>query len=98
MNILPSAPASDEHFLRRVYLDVLGTLPTPEEAGEFLNSRDSAKRAKLIDALLERPERADAWATYFADLFRLGFNESRDKGCQALLRLDPAVHTRRQAL
>jgi len=82
MNILPSAPASDEHFLRRVYLDVLGTLPTPEEAREFLDSRDSAKRAKLIDALLERPERADSWATYFADLFRLGFNESRDKGAK----------------
>jgi len=82
MNILPSAPSGDEHFLRRVYLDVLGTLPTPEEAQEFLDSRDSAKRAKLIDALLERSERADCWATYFADLFRLGFNESRDKGAK----------------
>ena len=65
-----------------MYLDVLGTLPTPDEAVEFLDSRDPAKRAKLIDALLERPERADTWATYFADLFRLGFNESRDKGAK----------------
>jgi hypothetical protein len=82
MNVLPSALSSDEHFLRRVYLDVLGTLPTADEAVEFLDSRDPAKRAKLIDALLERPERGDFWATYFADLFRLGFNESRDKGAK----------------
>jgi hypothetical protein len=82
MNVAPSELAGDEHFLRRVYLDVLGALPTPEEAVSFLESRDSAKRPKLIDALLERPERADAWSTYFADLFRLGFNESRDKGAK----------------
>jgi hypothetical protein len=36
----------------------------------------------LIETLLARPERADFWATYFADLFRLGFNESRDKGAK----------------
>ena len=81
-NVLPSEPASDAHFLRRVYLDVLGALPTAEEARAYLDSRDPGKRAKLIDQLLERPERADAWATYFADLFRLGFNESRDKGAK----------------
>ncbi len=81
-NVLPSGPASDAHFLRRVYLDVLGVLPTPEEATAYLDSGDPAKRAKLIDQLLDRPERADDWATYFADLFRLGFNESRDKGAK----------------
>ncbi len=82
MNIVASSSATDEHFIRRVYLDVLGTLPTPEETTAFLLSREPHKRARLIDQLLERPERADSWATYFADLFRLGFNESRDKGAK----------------
>ncbi|MBM3776184.1 MAG: DUF1549 domain-containing protein, partial [Acidobacteria bacterium] len=82
LNIIPSELSSDEHFLRRAYLDVLGALPTAEEAREFLDSSDPGKRAKLIERLLERPERAEFWATYFADVFRLGFNESRDKGAK----------------
>ena len=45
------------------------------------------KRSKLINELLERPERAEFWSTYFADLFRLGFNESRDKGAKLFLQL-----------
>jgi hypothetical protein len=65
-NVLPSGQASDAHFLRRAYLDVLGVLPTPEEAAAYLDSRDTAKRAKLIDQLLDRPERADAWAPRFS--------------------------------
>lgn len=81
-NILPSSTARDEHFVRRAYLDVLGVVPTVEEAAAFIDSRDPEKRSKLIDALLERPERAEFWAQYFADLFRLGFNESRDKGAK----------------
>lgn len=82
LNIVPSELASDEHFLRRAYLDVLGVLPSIDEARAFLESPDAEKRRRLIDALLERPERAEFWATYFADLFRLGFNESRDKGAK----------------
>jgi hypothetical protein len=81
-NVVPSELASDQHFLRRIYLDVLGILPSADEAATFLASSDPDKRAKLIEALLSRPERADSWATYFADLFRLGFNESRDKGAK----------------
>lgn len=81
-NILPSPTATDEHFVRRSYLDVLGVVPTADEAAAFIDSRDPEKRSKLIDTLLERPERAEFWAQYFADLFRLGFNESRDKGAK----------------
>jgi len=71
LGIQPAYPASDSVFLRRVYLDVIGTLPTPEEAAQFLKDPDPHKRAALIDRLLDRPElfapgRADAFADYWA--------------------------------
>lgn len=81
-NIIPSKPTGDSEFLRRVYLDVTGAPPTVEQALAFLDSTDPRKRAKLVDTLLNSPERAEFWAQYFADLFRLGFNESRDKGAK----------------
>ncbi len=71
LNILPSEPADDAEYLRRVYLDVIGTLPTPAEARRFLADRDPAKRAKLVDELLGRPEFADLWALRWADLLRV---------------------------
>ncbi len=70
LGILPSAPASDSTFLRRAFLDVIGRLPTPEEARTFLASPASNKREELIDALLERGEYADYWANKWADLLR----------------------------
>ena len=81
-NIIPSEPSGDAEFLRRVYLDVTGAPPSFEQAAAFLDSSDPRKRARLIDTLLASPERAEFWAQYFADLFRLGFNESRDKGAK----------------
>lgn len=71
LGIPPSELADDATFLRRVYLDVIGTLPTATEAREFLADTDQKKRAKLIDKLLERPEHADFWATKWADLLRV---------------------------
>lgn len=62
---------SDEAFVRRVYLDVIGTLPTAHEAREFLDSHDPGKRTKLIDELLERPEFADYWAMKWCDTLRV---------------------------
>src|ERR1017187_1200556 len=63
--------SSDAVFLRRAYLDVIGTLPTAQEAAQFLADRDPAKRAALIDRLLERPEFADYWAMKWSDLLRV---------------------------
>ena len=54
--------------------------PTIEEARAFLDSKDPDKRAKLIDQLLERPERADLWAMRFSDMYRAGYNEAGQKG------------------
>ncbi|MGA2146189.1 MAG: DUF1553 domain-containing protein [Bryobacteraceae bacterium] len=71
LGIEPSKPCSDEVFLRRVYLDVIGALPTPEEAARFLQDQDAAKRATLVDRLLERGEFADYWALKWSDLLRV---------------------------
>jgi len=69
---IASAPAStDAQFLRRVYLDTIGTLPTPEESLAFLNDADPNRRDKLIDALLDRPEYAQFWALKWGDLFMI---------------------------
>lgn len=69
--LAPANPCSDEVFLRRVFLDVIGTLPTPEEARAFLNDETPGKRAALIDALLARGEFADYWAMKWGDLLRI---------------------------
>lgn len=73
LRIAPSPLAGDAEFLRRVHLDVIGRLPTVDEARRFLADDDSQKRARLIDALLDRPEFADWWALKWAD--RLGCNQ-----------------------
>jgi hypothetical protein len=63
--------SSDAVFVRRVYLDLIGTLPTPDEARAFLADQDANKRARLIDCLLERDEFADYWAMKWSDLLRV---------------------------
>jgi uncharacterized protein DUF1549/uncharacterized protein DUF1553 len=70
LRITPSQPAPDSTFLRRVYLDVIGRLPTPAESRAFLADTSTDKRAALIDRLLARPEYADFWANKWADLLR----------------------------
>uniref|UniRef100_Q020D5 BIG2 domain-containing protein n=1 Tax=Solibacter usitatus (strain Ellin6076) TaxID=234267 RepID=Q020D5_SOLUE len=68
MGVPPSPLASDEVFLRRVYLDVIGLLPTAEEARAFLAKPD---RARLIDSLLARDEFNDFWSLKWGDLLRI---------------------------
>lgn len=69
---IPPAPlCSDAVFLRRVYLDVIGTLPTAQEARKFLLDRAANKRAALIDHLLERDEFAEYWAMKWSNLLRV---------------------------
>ncbi len=69
--IVPSDLAGDSEFLRRICLDLTGTLPPPERVREFLASGDPHKREKLIDALIGSPEFVDYWTFRFADLFRV---------------------------
>lgn len=71
MGIVPSDLADDATFMRRVYLDTIGTLPTVAEARAFLTDARANKRALLIDQLLQRPEYADYWAMRWSDLLRV---------------------------
>jgi hypothetical protein len=71
--ITPVGKASDAVFMRRVYLDVVGTLPTPEEAAKFLKDDDAKKREKLIDTLLADPRFATAQASVW-DVVLFGRN------------------------
>src|SRR3984957_10286063 len=71
LNIAPSALCDDAEFLRRAYLDITGTLPTPEEARKFLADSSKDKRGKVVETLLDKPEFADLWAMRWADLLRV---------------------------
>jgi len=62
LKLIPASPADDGAFLRRVSLDLTGSLPTVEEVRRFAESRDPARRTKLIDELLDRPEYVDYWS------------------------------------
>jgi hypothetical protein len=68
LNIEPSPLSSDAEFIRRVFLDAAGILPTPEEVRTFLADQAPDKRAKLVDGLLARPEFVDYWSYKWSDL------------------------------
>jgi Protein of unknown function (DUF1553)/Protein of unknown function (DUF1549) len=70
-NVRPARPCSDEVFVRRVYLDVLGLPPTAAEAEAFLKDTRTNKRAVLINQLLIRPEHVDYWTMRWCDLLRV---------------------------
>ncbi len=71
LNVLPSETCDDADYLRRVYLDVIGTLPTADEARRFLADTRPDRRVRLVNELLDRPEYADYWALKWADLLRI---------------------------
>lgn len=71
LGITPARVCSDGVFVRRVYLDVIGMLPTAEETAQFLKDTDPDKRRRLIDRLLDRQEYADYWAMRWCDLLRV---------------------------
>jgi hypothetical protein len=71
LNIQPANNCSDAVFVRRAYLDVIGTLPTAFEAQEFIRDQTPNKRRLLIDRLLEKDEFADYWAMKWSDMLRI---------------------------
>jgi hypothetical protein len=77
-NMIPSDVASDSEFLRRVCLDLTGTLPPPARTREFLADKNPHKRDQLIDRLIGSPEFVDLWTFRFADLLRLTYNTLQD--------------------
>lgn len=70
LRIEPSAACTDNEFIRRAYLDTLGVLPTPAEVTAFVADRGADRRAKLVEALLKRPEFNDHWALFLGDLLQ----------------------------
>ena len=76
LHILPAGLSSDSAFLRRVCLDLTGTLPPPGRAREFLADRDPLKREHLIERLLNSPEFVDYWTFRFADFFRVVYRNA----------------------
>ncbi len=78
-----SPRCSDSDFLRRVSLDVIGVLPTPEETRAFLANTDPKKRVRLVESLLARPEYVDYWTLQWGDILRSSRNALGDRGLVA---------------
>jgi Protein of unknown function (DUF1549)/Protein of unknown function (DUF1553) len=71
LEVKPPSIVADRAFVRRVYLDVIGLLPTPEQLERFERDPDPQKRQKLVDALLgDRQAYAEHWMTFWNDLLR----------------------------
>ena len=71
LNVRPSALASDDTFMRRVYLDTIGRLPTPDEVKAFFSDTRPDKRSILIDMLLDMQEWVDLRTLKLADMLRI---------------------------
>lgn len=71
LHLVPSDRCSDETFLRRVFIDLIGLLPTAERRQAFLDDPDPKKREKLIDELLERDEFLDLWVMKWAEMLQI---------------------------
>ncbi len=71
LNIRPSALTTDDVFMRRVYLDTVGRLPTPDEIKAFLSDTNPDKRSNLIDMLLDTPEWIHLRTLKLADMLRI---------------------------
>lgn len=79
LGLVPSDLCSDEQFIRRAFIDITGTLPTPKQVTEFVADRDAAKRDKLIDKLVETPEYAYYFASKWADILRVKRRQQVDR-------------------
>lgn len=75
LGVVPAEVCTDEEFLRRVMIDLTGTLPSPQQIREFVADRSSDKRSAKIEELLQTPAYAAWWATRFNDLIGLSVNQ-----------------------
>lgn len=83
LKVHPSDLATDEEFLRRVYLDLIGIQPTPDELRAFLVDTNPAKRTVLIDTLFTRPQFVDHWSLKWGDLFQNSRTRSNEPAVYA---------------
>jgi len=70
LNILPSEPCTETQYLRRLYLDAIGRIPTAAEIKSFLQDQEPNKIERWVTSVLNRPEYADFWANKWADMLR----------------------------
>lgn len=80
LRIIPSRLSSDEQFLRRVTIDLTGTLPTPEEYQTFMGSGDPDKRIHLVDQLLERDDFGVLFAAKWGEWLRIFTDTNPERG------------------
>jgi hypothetical protein len=80
LGIRPSELADDATFLRRLFIDTIGTVPTPGEIRTFLNDASLDKRSRAIDAVLARDEYAAYWALKWADILLIDRNKLGERG------------------
>ena len=83
LNLKPSPPSSDSVFIRRVYLDTMGVLPSSDEVRAFLADESPEKRDRTIESLLSRPEYVDYWTYRWSDLLLLNGTELRPDAIKA---------------
>jgi hypothetical protein len=79
LGLVPSELCTDEQFVRRVFLDITGTLPTPKQVTDFVADKDAAKRDKLVDQLLDSPEYSYYFAAKWADVLRVKRRGQQDR-------------------
>jgi hypothetical protein len=70
-NVNPNEPTTDEQFVRRAYLDIVGTIPTSKQADSFIRSTNPNKRVNLVDQLLNRAGYGSQMYNWMADMLRL---------------------------
>jgi 1,2-phenylacetyl-CoA epoxidase PaaB subunit len=80
LRIKPSALSTDEVFVRRLYIDLIGSLPTPEQTHAFVADKNPKKREKLVDVLLKRPEFVDIWVMKFSELLQIRSDNNANRG------------------
>ena len=79
LGLVPSELCTDEQFIRRISLDLTGTLPTPAQVTQFIADPDPNKRDRLVDALVDSPEYSYYFANKWADILRVKRRGQQDR-------------------
>ena len=77
VRVVPSETCDDATFVRRAFLDLTGTLPTPDEVEKFLGDNAGERRERLVEQLLERKEFAELWVMKWAELLEIRSRDNR---------------------
>ena len=76
LRIQPSELCTDEVFIRRAFIDIVGKLPSEEDYHKFMQDKSEGKRDKLVDELLQKPEFVDVWVMKWAELLQIRSNNN----------------------